>query len=92
VAFRDEVVTPLAREGERVKKDEALVAVPDPQAGLVPPPPIPLARALTEFGPVVERAVLSERVLPADREFLRRYLDALRRAAGAAPAPGGAGR
>jgi hypothetical protein len=76
-------VTPLAREGERVKKEDALVAVPDLESGLTPPPPVPLSKALTEYGAVVERAVLSERVLPADREFLKRYLAALRRAAGA---------
>ena len=59
------------------------VAVKDPDAGLSAPKAMPLSEALRDYQHVVERAVLGERVLPADKEFLKRYLEALRR--GAAP-------
>jgi hypothetical protein len=75
----DEVVTPLAREGETVKKDDALVAVKDPNAGTAPPQEIPLSQALLDFEKVVERAIRAERVLPQDEAFVRRYLEALRK-------------
>jgi hypothetical protein len=73
-------VTPLVREGPRVRKDDALVAVPDPKAGASPPRAVPIEDALRDFERVVESAVSDERVLPADRAFVRRYLEALRRA------------
>jgi hypothetical protein len=73
-------VTPLAREGPKVEKEKALVAVRDPEAGAAPPRAVPLEEALREFDRVVERAVSDERVRPADREFVRRYLESLRRA------------
>ena len=79
-------MTPLSRDGETVKKDQAVVAARDPNAGSVAPEPVPLAEALKDWKGVVERAVASERVLPQDRAFLLRYLEALRRAAqGGAP-------
>ncbi len=59
------------------------MAVKDPQGGSETPPPVPLSEALRDFEKVVERALSNERVLPADRAYLRRYLEALRRAAGA---------
>jgi hypothetical protein len=78
--LEDEVVTPLVRDGPRVEKDQALVAVRDPNAGASPPRAVPIEEALRDFDRVVERAVGGERVLPSDREFVRRYLEALRRA------------
>jgi hypothetical protein len=49
VGVHDEVVTPLAREGEKVEKDEALVAVKDPNAGSsTPPQTVPLSQALRD--------------------------------------------
>jgi hypothetical protein len=74
-------VDPLDRGGPTVKKDTAVVAVRDEDAGTAPPPAVPLAEALRDLDRVLEQAVASERVLPADRAYLRRYLEALRRAA-----------
>jgi hypothetical protein len=73
-------VTPLSREGETVRK-EAVVAVKDPNAGTAPPREVPLSTALRDFEKVVERAIRAERVLPSDEAFVRRYLEALRKAA-----------
>lgn len=81
VQFHDEAVEPLTREGEKVHKDEALVAVPDANAGTSRPRAVPLAEALDDLDRVVERAVREERVAPADRAWLKRYLEALRAAA-----------
>ena len=81
VTFHDEAVAPLDAKGDTVKKDRAVVAVRDENAGSVPPPPVPLEEALKDLERVVERAVSAEHVLPADRSFVRRYLEALRRAA-----------
>jgi hypothetical protein len=80
--MRDEVVTPLVREGDKVEKKKALVAVPDDLAGASPPRAVPLPEALRDFERVLERAVGDERLRPADRELVRRYLEALRAAAG----------
>ncbi len=74
-----EVVEPLVREdAPTVHKEDAVVAVPDPDAGLAPPPRIPLEDALRDFRRVVERAMADERVGAADREYLRRYFHKLR--------------
>ena len=81
MTFHDEAVAPLDAKGDTVKKDQAVVAVRDENAGSVPPPPVPLEEALKDLERVVERAVSAEHVLPADRSFVRRYLEALRRAA-----------
>jgi hypothetical protein len=75
-----DVVTPLIDEGERVRKDEAIVAVRDPHAGTKPPDPVPLETALRDFDRIVETAVPPERFRPSDREFLKRYFEALRKA------------
>ena len=82
-SFHDEAVTPLVGAGDTVRKDEARVAVRDETAGGRAPRTVPIDEALRDFERVVERAVSSERVLPADTTFLRRYLEALRRASGA---------
>jgi hypothetical protein len=79
---REEVVKPLVDPGATVRKEGAVVAVPDPDAGVKPPKRVPLADALREFEKVVESAVGGERLGPGDREFLLRYFEALRRAAG----------
>jgi hypothetical protein len=83
-------VKPLVNEGDTVKKESAVVEVKDPDAGTKPPPAVPLADALRDFERVVERAVGSERIPPADREYLRRYFRALQRLA--TPATTGPGR
>ena len=75
-------MTPLVKEGEKVKKDEALVAVPDDDAGSSVPKPVPLSEALRRFDRVLERAVGSEHLRPADKAFVQRYLEALRRGIG----------
>lgn len=86
---RVEVVDPLVREDRKVHKEDAVVAVPDPKAGLEPPPLMPLEEALREFERVLERAMGSERIRGADKAFLRRYFEALEaRARGS----GGGGR
>jgi hypothetical protein len=72
------VVTPLVDEGERVRKEEAVVAVRDPEGGTKPPEPVPLRDALADLERTLERAVPAERFRPSDREFLRRYFEALR--------------
>jgi hypothetical protein len=77
-----EVVNPFVGEGETVRKDEAVVAVPADDAGLEPPRQVPLGEAMREIERIRERAMGRERVRPADREFLRRYFDALERIAG----------
>ncbi len=82
VVFHDEVVEPLAKDGERVKKDKAVVAVKDPEAGNAPPRLVPVDEVLADVPRVVERAVAQERVSPSDRGFLVRYLEALRKASG----------
>jgi len=75
----EDVVDPFVRdEAETVHKDDAIVAVPDPEAGLKPPPPVPLSEAMREFERIVEQALGDERVRGADREFLLRYFRALR--------------
>ncbi len=61
----------------KVHKEDAVVAVPDPKAGLEPPPLVPLEEALREFERVVERAMGSERIRGADQAFLLRYFRAL---------------
>ena len=81
----DEVVTPLVNEGETVKKEQAVVAVRDPEAGLKPPPPRPLGDALRDFEKRVESAVGRERFAPADQALVRRYFEALRRLTEPAP-------
>jgi hypothetical protein len=75
------VVTPLVNEGDAVRKEEAVVAVRDPEGGTKPPPPVPLREALADLDRVVEKAVPAERFRPSDRDFLRRYFEALRAAA-----------
>jgi hypothetical protein len=78
---REEVVTPLVREGDAVEKEEAIVAVRDPDAGSVAPRLVPLAEALRDFERVAEAALAAERVRPADRAYLWAYFRALHDAA-----------
>ena len=82
-----EVVDPFVRNDDRVEKEDAIVAVPDPEAGLEPPPPVPLAEALRDFDRILERAMQGERIRASDRSFLQRYFEALRR--GVASGDGG---
>lgn len=75
---RTEVVDPFVREGDTVRKEDAVVAVPDPDAAVKPPRRVPLEDALREFEKLEERAVGEERVAPRDRDLLTRYFEALR--------------
>ncbi|MHC5010912.1 MAG: hypothetical protein ACYTG6_08185, partial [Planctomycetota bacterium] len=80
---RVEVVDPFVRDdGEAVVKEDAVVAVPDPDQGLEPPRQVPLEDALLEFERIVERAMGHERISASDRAFLLRYFEALRRSVG----------
>lgn len=76
---RTEVVEPFVREGEEVRKQDAIVAVPDPDAGVKPPERMPVRDALRDLERRLEQAVREERVAPADRDFLRRYFESLKR-------------
>lgn len=80
--FHDEVVEPLANEGPLVKKEKAVVAVKDPEAGNAPARLVPVEEVLADVPRVVERAVAQEHVSPSDKAFLVRYLEALRKASG----------
>jgi len=76
---RTEVVEPFVREGETVKKEGAIVAVPDDEAGTKPPRRVPVEEAVRELEKRLEEAVREERLAPRDAQFLRRYFEALRR-------------
>ncbi len=84
-----EVVQPFVRDPDapRVKKEDALVAVPDPDHALRPPSTVPLSDALRDLDRVIEHAMGDEHVSAADRAYLVRYFEALRRAAGAGEGP-----
>ncbi|MDA1194913.1 MAG: hypothetical protein O2894_06980 [Planctomycetota bacterium] len=79
----DDVIEPFVGAGETVKKDDAVVAVEDPNAGVKPPPAVPLERALREFTKEAEAAIGAEGLSPGERAFLRRYFELLRKHAGA---------
>ncbi len=77
---RTEVVDPFVRDGDdTVKKEDAVVAVEDPDAGVKPPKRVPIEEALRDFDKMKERAVGEERLSPRERTFLQRYFEALRR-------------
>ncbi len=84
---RDDVVDPFIGEGETVKKDDAIVAVEDEDAGVKPPPQMPLEKALREFEKKREKAIGREGLTPSERAFLRRYFELLRKHAKPAGAP-----
>lgn len=75
---RETAVTPLINPGETVRKEQAVVAVRAPDAG-VEPPPDPLGAALKDVPRAVERAISAERVPPRERAFLERYFRTLER-------------
>ncbi len=79
-----EVIDPFVREGDMIKKDDAIVAVPDDDAGVKPPKRVPLEDALRDFEKVLQRAVDWESYSPRMRDFLRRYFEEMRRRAGGA--------
>ena len=81
---REEVVQPFVNEGETVEKDDAVVAVEDPEGGVKPPKQVPLEQALRDFEKVKEREVTREGIAAGERTFLRRYFDLLERAVKAA--------
>ncbi len=76
----EHVVEPFIRPGEEVEKDDAIVAVESPDAGVKPPPPTPGRALPREFEKILEESVNWERIPLAERAFLRSYFDALRRA------------
>jgi len=77
---REEVVQPFVNEGETVEKDDAVVAVEDPDGGVKPPKQVPLEQLLREFEKVKEREVSREGVAAGARSYLRRYFEQLERA------------
>ncbi|MDF1702052.1 MAG: hypothetical protein P1V36_12920, partial [Planctomycetota bacterium] len=78
-------------EGETVKKDDAIVAVEDEDAGLKPPEQVPLDKALRDFEKEREKAIRTDGISPRERAFLRRYFEFLQKHArekGGAPSKG----
>jgi hypothetical protein len=80
VPKREEVVQPFVNEGEAIEKDDAVVAVEDPDGGVKPPQQVPIEQALRDFEKVKEREVTREGIAAGERTFLRRYFDLLQRA------------
>ena len=81
----DSVVDPFVRDGDTVKKEDAVVAVEDPGGGVKPPARVPLEQALRDFEKVREKEVGREDIPPRDRAFLLRYFERLRAAVQKAP-------
>jgi hypothetical protein len=77
---REEVVQPFVNEGETVKKEDAVVAVKDPDGGVKPPKQVPLEEALRDFEKRKESEVARETIPASERAFLRRYFEQLERA------------
>ena len=75
---RVEVVEPFTADAEAMQKDDAVVAVRDPDAGTQAPTYRPLDEALPELERSAEEALSRERLAPDERAFLVRYFDALR--------------
>lgn len=86
---RTEVVDPFVRDGDTVEKEDAIVAVEDPDSAVKPPKRVPLEAALRDFEKMKERAVAEEHIAPRDRAFVRMYFDALEKAARSARGSGG---
>ncbi len=85
---KDDVVDPFVGEGETVKKDDAIVAVEDENAGLKRPEAMPLDKALRDFEKEREAAIRQEGISPRERAFLKRYFALLEKhARGSQPAP-----
>ncbi len=89
---REEVVDPFVNEGDAVQKDDAVVAVEDPDGGVKPPQQVPLELALREFEKLKEREVSRAGFSSRDRDLLRRYFEALARTVGAKPPPKDSGK
>jgi hypothetical protein len=73
---RTEVVKAFQNEGEAVEKEDAVVAVEDPDGGVKPPKRVPIQEALRAFEKQAEKAVRREGISPRDRDFYRSYFDA----------------
>ena len=83
---QDDVIDPFIGDGETVKKDDAIVAVEDEDAGVKPPEQMPLERALREFEKEREAAIRQDGISPKERAFLKRYFALLEKhARGDAP-------
>ena len=90
---KDDVIDPFIGDGETVKKDDAIVAVEDENAGVKPPEQVPLDKALREFEKEREAAIRQDGISPRERAFLKRYFALLEKhARGGKPAPKKAGK
>ncbi len=76
---REEVVEPFVNEGETVEKEDAVVAVEDPDGGVKPPKQVPLEQALREFEKRKEDEIAREGISARERSFLQRYFELLQR-------------
>lgn len=76
----EHVVEPFVRPGEAIEKDDAIVGVESEDAAVKPPPPTPRRTPPRAFEKQLEESVSWERIPLAERAFLRRYFEALRRA------------
>lgn len=79
---KDDVIDPFIGEGETVKKDDAIVAVEDEDAGVKAPEQVPLEKALREFEKEREAAIRQDGISPRERAFLKRYFALLEKHAG----------
>ena len=84
---RQEVVQPFRGEGEAVEKEDAIVAVEDPDGGVKPPQRVPLEKALRDFEKQAEQAITREGISPRDRNYFRAYFEAFLREARKRDAP-----
>ncbi len=75
---RVEVVEPFAADAAPIRKDDAIVAVRDPDAGTEAPRFRPLEEALPDLDRAAEQALRREVLGADDRAYLLRYFDALR--------------
>ena len=72
---REEVVKAFQNEGEEVEKEDAVVAVEDPNGGVEPPKRLPIQEALREFEKQAEKEIRREGISPRDRDYFRTYFE-----------------
>ncbi len=85
---RQEVVDPFVRNDETVKKDDAIVAVEDENAGLKQPQPEITEEQLRQFEALRTAALRDGRISKSEAEFLARYFAALKKRATSKPRTG----
>ena len=78
---RVEIVEPNIDSDDLVRKEDAVVAVPDPQGGTKPPKPVPLEDAAPALRRARDQATRDSTLHEADRSFLRRYFEVLEKMA-----------